>query len=99
MVWQLLQVRMLKDRPLIFVGPMWRGLRTFIKDEIIARGLASPPDLDVAVWVDNVEQALAVVQQRARRVPPPAQGDPPAGHRGTAGRAGPLSRGPEGTLD
>ena len=62
MVWQLLQVKMLKDRPLIFVGPMWRGLRSFIEREIIARGYASPPDLDVPVWVDTLDEALAVVQ-------------------------------------
>jgi uncharacterized protein (TIGR00730 family) len=65
MVLQLLQVRMLKDRPLIFVGPMWRGLRAWIEHEIIGRGLASPGDLDVAVWVDRLEDALEVVQ-RAR---------------------------------
>jgi hypothetical protein len=62
MVWQLLQVKMLKDRPIVFVGPMWRGLRSFIGQEIIARGYASPPDLDVPVWVDTLDEALAVVQ-------------------------------------
>ena len=61
MVWQLLQVRMLHDRPLIFVGPMWRGLRSWIEQEIIQRGLASPPDLGHAVWVDTVDEAVEVV--------------------------------------
>ena len=65
MVLQLLQVRMLRDRPLIFVGPMWHGLRSWIEEQIINRALASPGDLDVAVWVDDLEQALAVVE-RAR---------------------------------
>jgi uncharacterized protein (TIGR00730 family) len=65
MVLQLLQVRMLRDRPLVFVGPMWRGLRAWIEEEIMARALAAPGDLDVAVWVDDLEQALAVVE-RAR---------------------------------
>jgi uncharacterized protein (TIGR00730 family) len=62
MVWQLLQVKMLKDRPLIFVGPMWRGLRSFIEQEIVARGYASPPDLEVAVWVNTLDEALSAVQ-------------------------------------
>ena len=62
MVWQLLQVRMLRDRTLIFVGPMWRGLRSWIEAEIIGHGLASPGDLDIAVWVDDLEQALAAVE-------------------------------------
>lgn len=65
MVWQLLQVRTLADRPLVFVGPMWRGLRDFIEGEVIARGLASPPDLDLVHWVDDVEEATEIVR-RAR---------------------------------
>jgi uncharacterized protein (TIGR00730 family) len=62
MVWQLLQVKLLKDRPLVFVGPMWRGLRSWLEAEIIGRGLASPGDLDVVHWVDTLEQALAIVE-------------------------------------
>ena len=80
MVWQLLQVRMLNDRPIVFVGPMWRGLRSWVEAEIIQRGLASPGDLDIAFWVDSIEEALEVVR-RARDefllrhkviLPPPA---------------------------
>ena len=62
MVFQLLQVKMLKPRPLIFVGPMWRGLRSWIEQEIVDRGLASPGDTDVATWVDTVDEAVEVVQ-------------------------------------
>ena len=80
MVWQLLQVRMMNERPIIFVGPMWRGLRTWVEAEIVQRGLASPGDLDIAFWVDTIEEALEVVR-RARDefmlrhkviLPPPA---------------------------
>jgi uncharacterized protein (TIGR00730 family) len=85
MVFQLLQVKMLKDRPLIFVGPMWHSLRSFIEHEIIARGYASPRDLDVAVWVDTLDEALAVVEAarddflRRHKVilPPPVAEEPP----------------------
>jgi uncharacterized protein (TIGR00730 family) len=63
MVLQLLQVGMLSDRPLVFVGPMWRGLRAWIEAEIVSRNLASPGDLDVALWVDDLDQALAVVER------------------------------------
>ncbi|HEX3131809.1 MAG TPA: LOG family protein [Thermoanaerobaculia bacterium] len=86
MVWQLLQVKMLKDRPLVFVGPMWRGLRSFIEQEIIARGYASPPDLDVPVWVDTLDEALAVVQtalddflNRNKVILPPVAEEEPTG--------------------
>jgi uncharacterized protein (TIGR00730 family) len=84
MVWQLLQVRMLRDRPLIFVGPMWRGLRAWIQAEIIGHGLASPGDLDIAVWVDDLEQALTVVEnarndflRRHKVILPPVLDEPP----------------------
>jgi uncharacterized protein (TIGR00730 family) len=84
MVWQLLQVRMLRDRPLIFVGPMWRGLRDWLERDIIHRGLASPPDLDIAVWVDTIDEAVEVVTRhledflrRHKVVLPPALEEEP----------------------
>ena len=61
MVFQLLQVGMVRNRPLIFVGPMWTGLQSWLEAEIIARGLASPTDLQVAFWVDTIDDAIAVV--------------------------------------
>ncbi len=83
MVWQLLQVHMMSDRPLIFVGPMWRGLRGWIERDIVGRGLASPPDLDLAVWVDTVGEALEVVThsledflRRHKVILPPALEEP-----------------------
>ncbi|MFL6198900.1 MAG: LOG family protein [Thermoanaerobaculia bacterium] len=85
MVFQLLQVKMLKDRPLIFVGTMWRGLRSFIEQEIIDRGYASPPDLDAAVWVDTLDEALAAVEaarddflRRNKVILPPVAEEPAA---------------------
>ena len=84
MVLQLLQVRLLHDRALIFVGPMWKGLRSFIRDEIIENGLASPPDVKIPHWVDTVEEAVEIVRQERDRflrrhevvLPPPAE-EPP----------------------
>jgi uncharacterized protein (TIGR00730 family) len=67
MVWQLLQVRLIRDRPLIFVGPMWRDLRTWLAGEVVARGLASPEDLEVAHWVDRIEEALPIVEAAHQR--------------------------------
>jgi len=85
MVFQLLQVKMLKDRPLIFVGTMWSGLRSFIESEIIARGYASAPDLDAAVWVDTLDEALAAVEaarddflRRHKVILPPVAEEPAA---------------------
>jgi uncharacterized protein (TIGR00730 family) len=85
MVLQLLQVRLLHDRALIFVGPMWKGLRSFIHDEIIGNGLASPPDVEIPYWVDTVEEAVEIVRQERDKflrrhevvLPPPVE-EPPA---------------------
>ncbi|HYH44414.1 MAG TPA: LOG family protein [Thermoanaerobaculia bacterium] len=87
MVWQLLQVRLVKDRPLIFVGPMWRGLRAWVESEVVGHGLASPGDLDVAYWVDDIEQALALVETARNdflrrhevQLPPPVLEEGPGG--------------------
>ncbi|HEX2252813.1 MAG TPA: LOG family protein [Thermoanaerobaculia bacterium] len=82
MVWQLLQVGVMERRPLIFVGPMWLGLRDWIAAEVIGRGLASPGDLDKAHWVATTDEALEIVE-RARNeflrrhevtLPPPVKG-------------------------
>jgi hypothetical protein len=63
MVWQFLQVGLLRDRPLVFVGPMWRGLRAWVEDDIVERGLAGPEDVRLVHWVDTVDQAIAVVRE------------------------------------
>ncbi len=62
MVWQLLQVHLVRDRPLVFVGPLWRDLRRWVEEQVVAQGLASPEDLTVAHWVDDIDAALAIVE-------------------------------------
>jgi hypothetical protein len=85
MVWQLIQVQLLKDRPLIFLGPMWSGLRGWVEEEIIDRGLASPGDTRIVHWVERAEDAVAIVRDARNRflerhevlLPPPAEADDP----------------------
>lgn len=81
MVWQLLQVRLLDHRPLIFVGPMWHGLRDWVEDELIGRGYASEGDTDLPRWVGTMDEAVAIVEAARNRflerhevlLPPPAE--------------------------
>lgn len=81
MVWQLIQVQLLDSRPLIFVGPMWTGLREWVERDLIARGLASPGDTDLPRWVDTMDEAVEIVREDRNRflerheviVPPPVE--------------------------
>lgn len=83
MVLQLLQVGHLENRPLVFVGPMWVGLRDWIERDVIGPGLASPGDLDHAHFVDTVDEAVAILRAARDRflarhevvLPPPAEAD------------------------
>jgi hypothetical protein len=82
MVWQLLQVRMLAGRPLVFVGPIWKGLRSWVEADLVARGLASPGDPDLVCWVDTTDEAVEIVgraldhflERNEVLLPPPADG-------------------------
>jgi uncharacterized protein (TIGR00730 family) len=64
-IWQLLQVRHLKDVPLILVGKMWKGLvewaRTSMQDPRLA--LANPGDFAIPRCVDTADEAIALVRE------------------------------------
>ena len=61
MVWQLLQVKHMREHPLILVGTMWNGLLEWVNGTMIERGLASPPDLDIVRVVATSEEAIPIV--------------------------------------
>jgi hypothetical protein len=63
MIWQLLQVRQVKDVPLIFVGEMWQGLVEWAREHMLRPDppLASPEDFDIPRCVDSVDDAVAAL--------------------------------------
>ena len=65
MIWQLLQVRHVKDVPLILVGKMWEGLvewaRTSMLDPRLA--LANPGDFDIPRCLENADEAIDLVRE------------------------------------
>lgn len=61
MVWQLLQVKHMKEHPLILVGTMWPGLIDWIRATMIERGLVSPSDLDVVHVVPSASEAIPII--------------------------------------
>ena len=81
MVLQILQVGLLEKRPLIFVGPMWLGLRDWLETEVVGRGLAGARDLELAHWVATVDEAVEIAREARDRflerhevvLPPPAE--------------------------
>jgi uncharacterized protein (TIGR00730 family) len=69
MIWQLLQVRHLHDTPLIFAGPMWRGLVEWASAQMLRPGfeLANPQDMQIPTCVDNAAEAVAVIRDHHAR--------------------------------
>src|SRR5437588_5378778 len=57
MVWQLLQVKHMREHPLILVGTMWPGLIDWMRATMSERGLASAPDMDVGHLVGSAADA------------------------------------------
>lgn len=69
MIWQLCQVRHVRDLPLIFVGEMWKELVSWAREHMLdrERHLASPEDLEIPHCVDTVEAAVAIVREDLAR--------------------------------
>jgi uncharacterized protein (TIGR00730 family) len=67
MVWQLVQVKHMKQHPLILVGTMWPGLIDWIRGTMVERGLVSPSDLDVVSVVASSEEAIPIIRASFER--------------------------------
>lgn len=69
MIWQLLQVRHLHDTPLVFAGPMWKGLVEWASAQMLRPGfeLANAADMRIPSCVDDAEQAVAVIREHHAR--------------------------------
>jgi uncharacterized protein (TIGR00730 family) len=69
MIWQLLQVRHLRDTPLIFAGPMWRGLVQWAAEHMLRPGfeLAKGDDMKIPKCVDDADEAIALIEKEHAR--------------------------------
>jgi len=63
MVWQLLQVKHMRQHPLILVGTMWPGLIDWMRGTMLDRGLISPSDFDVVKIVGSSEEAVPIIRE------------------------------------
>lgn len=67
MIWQLLQVKYLEDRPLILLGDMWKGLQDWMRKEMVPRSLISPQDMDFARVVTTIDEAVRILKAAKER--------------------------------
>jgi uncharacterized protein (TIGR00730 family) len=69
MVWQLLQVRHVRDVPLVLVGKMWKGLVEWARVSMLdARlALANAEDLAIPRCVDTADEAIALIRVAHRQ--------------------------------
>ncbi len=69
MIWQLLQVRQLNETPLIFAGPMWKGLVEWASASMLRSGyeMASPRDMQLPHCVENAAEAIVLVRDHQAR--------------------------------
>lgn len=65
MIWQLLQVRHIKDTPLIFVGKMWSDLIDWARQHMVnsSTPLANPEDISIAVCLNNADEAITLLRE------------------------------------
>jgi len=65
LIWQLLQVKHVKDTPLILIGKMWAELVDWAKKNLLKPELflASPEDMEIPRCVNTAEEAIAVLRE------------------------------------
>ena len=66
MTWQLVQVGMLKERPVVFVGPHWRGLLDWMRQAMLEDGYINSRDIDLVRLVDDPRDAVGIIAEAKR---------------------------------
>ena len=67
MIWQLLQVKHIKQHPLILVGNMWGGLIEWMHETMVARGLVGSGDMDIVRVVSSADEAVPIIREQFER--------------------------------
>jgi uncharacterized protein (TIGR00730 family) len=65
MIWQLLQVRHMRDTPLLFVGKMWADLVEWAREHMLTSQppLANPEDMMIPRCLTTAEEAIALLRE------------------------------------
>jgi predicted Rossmann-fold nucleotide-binding protein len=69
MIWQLLQVRHVRDTPLILVGKMWADLVDWAKTHLVTSQppLANAEDMSIPRCVNTADEAIALLREHHTR--------------------------------
>ena len=67
MVWQLLQVGFMTERPVVLVGEMWQGLVEWMRREMAPRKLINPEDLDLVHLAGSIEEAATWIERHKEK--------------------------------
>lgn len=69
MIWQLLQVRHVRDTPLILVGKMWADLVHWTRTHLLMSQppLANPEDITIPSCVNTADEAIALIRENHAR--------------------------------
>jgi predicted Rossmann-fold nucleotide-binding protein len=63
-VWQLIQLHMLEERPVILLGrEFWAGFLSWMRAMPADHRLINPEDLDALIVVDTADEAMALIQR------------------------------------
>lgn len=84
LIWQLLQVKHMKEHPLILVGNMWGGLIEWMHETMVNRALVGAGDMDIVRVVSSADEAIPIIRAEFERFKlDKVNGHGRAGHRGT----------------
>jgi uncharacterized protein (TIGR00730 family) len=67
MIWQLLQVGYIQDRPLVLLGDMWNGLLEWMKKEMAPRHYLSAEDFDLVKVVSSIDDATEIIKAQKEK--------------------------------
>jgi uncharacterized protein (TIGR00730 family) len=65
----LVQTGKVTSFPLVLMGrDYWSGLLDWLRDHALAMGAISPADMDLLTVTDDVDEAVAIIQEAAERL-------------------------------
>ena len=67
MVWQLLQVGFMTERPVVLVGAMWEGLLDWMRREMVPRRLVNAEDLELVHVTTTIDDVVAIIAKHKEK--------------------------------